>query len=267
MPELPEVETIVRALREDGLIGRAIVDVQVHWLREVAQPDPETFIQRLRGCRFVHADRHGKYALFHLSRGTLVIHLRMSGRLALVPAAESLTPHTRLVWELDDSRALCLEDARKFGRAWWLEDPQTLLDKLGPDALRVDCDTFVQRLSVRRGALKSLLLDQTFVAGVGNIYADEALFRAQIHPLRPAQTLEDHHRQALYQALQDTLREGIAANGASFDWVYPGGHFQNHFQVYGRAGRPCLRCGTPIARVRVAQRSTHFCPHCQPQLV
>ncbi len=263
MPELPEVETILRTLQASGLVGRMITRVRVCWPREVAHPSADEFVRRLQGNRFVGIARHGKYALLHLSDGTLVVHLRMSGRLELVPLEHCCGPHVRLVWELDDGRALRFEDARKFGRAWWLKDPRTLLDKLGPDALVVEAETFAHRLAARRGALKALLLDQSFVAGVGNIYADEALFRAGLHPRRLAQTLQQHQRQALYRALRETLLDGIAANGASFDWVYPGGHFQNHFQVYGRAGLACVRCATPIVRIRVAQRSTYFCPQCQ----
>jgi len=273
MPELPEVETVARALREGrpALVGRTIQAVHVIWPRQVAHPSPAAFAQGLVGAQVQAVERYGKYLLIRLrAPGTsmrdsvLVVHLRMSGRLAVVPGEQALTRHARLIWFLDEGLALRFEDARKFGRAWWVPDPAAVLEKLGPDALTVSVETFITQARCRRGALKPILLDQRFIAGVGNIYADESLYLAGLHPKRPVASLDEDNLVRLHHAIQRVLRAGIAANGASFDWVYPGGHFQEHFAVYGRAGQPCRRCGQPIQRILVAQRSTFFCPGCQP---
>ncbi|MCS6774688.1 MAG: DNA-formamidopyrimidine glycosylase [Anaerolineae bacterium] len=271
MPELPEVETIARTLRGElgapPLLGRQISSVHVLWAREVAHPEPDVFTQRAAGSTVTGIRRHGKYLLIELQAATpmvMAIHLKMSGRLDMVSAREAFTPHARVVWSLDDGSALRFEDARKFGRVWLLDRPSALLAPLGPDALTVEAEVFVQRLRSRRTRLKTLLLDQTFIAGVGNIYADEAAHRAGIHPCRKTASLTDSEVVRLHQAVQAVLCEGIAANGASFDWVYPGGHYQENFWVYGRAGQPCRKCGAPIMRTVLAQRSTYYCPTCQP---
>ncbi|MCS6846809.1 MAG: DNA-formamidopyrimidine glycosylase [Anaerolineae bacterium] len=277
MPELPEVETVARALREGApngappLLGRTIQSVKVLWPREVASPSPRAFARRIAGTCVQSVGRYGKYLLVGLHRLcdesgalSLLVHLKMSGRLDVVPRAEAFTPHARLVWLLDDGLALRFDDARKFGRVWLVGDPAQVVGKLGPDALNITPDEFAARLRARRGALKPLLLDQAFIAGVGNIYADEALHLARLHPRRTAASLSEDDVMRLYEAIRQVLLEGIAANGASFDWVYPGGNFQENFRVYGRAGQHCLACGAPIARIVVTQRSTHFCPVCQP---
>lgn len=271
MPELPEVESIARTLRQGStdappLLGRCVSAVEVRWLRTIAEPDAHTFAELLVGQCVRAVQRHGKYLRIVLDAHELLVHLRMSGRLHVVPQEQALTPHTRVVLKLNDAWALRFEDARKFGRMWLVQSPQRVLAKLGPDALSVDLDTFAARLQARRSRLKPLLLDQTFIAGVGNIYADEALHRACLHPLRSSRTLTTAEIAQLHIAVQAVLHEGIAANGASFDWVYPGGHFQEHFRVYGRVGQPCPRCGAPIKRLVIAQRSTYFCERCQPLL-
>jgi formamidopyrimidine-DNA glycosylase len=164
---------------------------------------------------------------------------------------------------LDKGLALRFDDARKFGRVWFVDDPKRVIGDLGPDALAMDESTFIDDLRARHRALKPLLLDQSFVAGIGNIYADESLFRARLHPNRIASSISRKQASLLYAAIGDVLREGIAANGASFDWVYPDGAFQENFRVYGQTDRPCVNCGTPIVRLIVGQRSTHICPTCQ----
>lgn len=193
----------------------------------------------------------------------MFIHLRMSGRLDVVPAAEAYTPHARVVWLLDDGLALRFDDARKFGRVTLTDDRARVLAKLGPDALDISADDFAQRLRQKRGALKPILLDQSFIAGVGNIYADESLFISGLHPRRAADTLSEDQARRLYAAIREVLLQGIAANGASFDWVYPGGNYQHSFRVYGQTGEPCPNCGQPIQRIIIGQRSTHVCAHCQ----
>ena len=277
MPELPEVETVARLLRDgaaprDGtapavppLIGRRVTEAHALWKREVSGLSARAFEARVAGCRFDAVSRHGKYLIFGLDDGkwTMLVHLKMSGRLNVVPQAEARTPHTRVVWLLDEGWALRFDDARKFGRVYLAADAGSVTGKLGPDALAVDAEAFSARLLAKRGALKPILLDQSFIAGVGNIYADEALFLARLHPKRLAGTLAAGEARRLHGAVRQVLREGIAANGASFDWVYPGGGYQNQFKVYGRAGEPCPACGRPITRILVGQRSTHFCEKCQ----
>lgn len=280
MPELPEVETVARRLREGlgapALIGRTIQSARVLWPREVGNMDAQRFEREIAGLRVDAIHRHGKYLIITLvvqvvgqaaqacPTISMLIHLRMSGRLDVVPQAEAFSKHARVVWLLDDDLALRFDDPRKFGRVWLARDPREVTGKLGPDALDVTCAEFVMALRSKRGALKPVLLDQTFIAGVGNIYADESLHLAYLHPKRLASTLSEIEAASLYAAIQHVLREGIAANGASFDWVYPSGNFQNNFKVYGMTGKPCAGCGQPIQRILVGQRSTHFCPDCQP---
>lgn len=271
MPELPEVETIARTLREGrgapALLGRRIEDVHVLWPREVHGLAVDAFVAAVRGAHVSNIDRVGKYLVIDLQRDamqrSMLVHLRMSGRLDVLPAGRALTRHARVVWMLDDDLALTFDDARKFGRVYLPERIEDVTGRIGPDALRIDAEEFSRRLRDRRGALKSLLLDQHFIAGVGNIYADESLFRARLHPLRAAHTVNEMQAHALHAGVRDVLLEGIAANGASFDWVYPGGNFQDNFRVYGRTGGPCPVCGDPIRRIVVAQRGTHFCERCQ----
>ncbi len=285
MPELPEVETVARALRNGvgmpALVGRTIQSAQVLWHREIGNLKPSAFERQVAGMRVTGVGRHGKYLLIdlrddrpqtiddtgssivHRPSSTMLVHLKMSGRLDVVPQADAFTKHARVVWMLDDGLALRFDDARKFGRVWLTDDATTVTGKLGPDALDVTEDDFVERIRKKRGAIKPLLLNQAFIAGVGNIYADESLFRSKLHPQRTAETLAEKDARLLYQQVRSVLMEGIAANGASFDWVYPGGDFQNNFRVYGMTDEPCPTCGQPIRRILVGQRSTHFCAQCQ----
>lgn len=276
MPELPEVETVARTLREGrgapALIGRTIQSAQVLWGREIGNLKPRTFEKRVAGTQVIAISRHGKYLIVSLSNSalgtrnpelTMLVHLKMSGQLDVVPQDEAFSKHARVVWLLDDGLALRFDDARKFGRVWLVDDPVQIIGKLGPDALSMSEADFVTSIRRKRGALKPLLLNQTFIAGVGNIYADESLHIAGLHPLRSADSLREDEAVRLYAAIQRVLAEGIAANGASFDWVYPDGNFQDNFRVYGMTGKACATCGRPIERILVGQRSTHFCPNCQ----
>lgn len=272
MPELPEVETIARWLREGRaaeppLLGRTFAAVEVRWPRTLATPDPATFAQRLTGQRVLEIGRRGKFLRWGLAEGGVVLlHLRMSGDLRWQPPpAAAPQPHDRLVFHFADGWRLAFNDPRKFGRVWLVEDETNVLGDLGPEPLdlNLSAEDFYSRLQASRARLKPLLLDQRFLAGLGNIYADEALFQAGLHPLRPAHTLTRAEAERLLSAIRQVLQAGIAHHGASIDWVYRGGDFQNHFAVYRRAGQPCPRCGAPIQRQRVGQRGTHFCPHCQ----
>lgn len=280
MPELPEVETIARALRSGGregppVIGTTIQQAHLLWSRTLAEPDPGHFLARLPGQVIQSVGRRGKFLVFTLSLDSLLIHLRMSGDLRVGPsfgpdgAKLPFQPHDRLVFEMkgtDSPLRLAFNDPRKFGRVWLVPDPEQVLGGLGPEPLDPGFTSFDlhNRLHSVNRLIKPLLLDQSFLAGLGNIYTDEALHLSGIHPLRRSSSINPEESALLWTAIRTVLSEGIRRNGASFDWVYRGGDFQNDFQVYKRAGQPCPRCGTPIVKILVGQRGTHYCPACQP---
>lgn len=276
MPELPEVETIARSLREGGrsgepVTGRTVRGALLFWERTLAEPDPAGF-GRIVGQTVEHVGRRGKFLVISLTADTLLIHLRMSGDIrvefGLAESGEALPlqPHDRLVIEFTDGWRMAFNDPRKFGRVWLVRDPQNVLGGLGPEPFDplFTAEVLYHQLQQYSRQVKPLLLDQAFIAGLGNIYTDEALHLAGIHPLRLSQTLSPEHAERLWMAIRTVLAEGIRGNGASIDWVYRGGDFQNHFRVYQRAGQPCPRCGASIIRIAVGQRGTHFCPSCQP---
>jgi formamidopyrimidine-DNA glycosylase len=271
MPELPEVEYVARQLR-DELIGRTITAAVVHWPRTVAGQDPREFAARVAGQRIGAVGRRGKFLLLTLDSGdVLLIHRRMSGNLVF-PKAGTEEPYTRVSFALDDGRRLAFSDPRKFGRIQLVaaDAVADVLGALGPEPLD---DAFTpaalsSRLAGRARAIKAVLLDQTAVAGLGNIYADEALYRAGIHPLRPAASLSGAEIAALHAGIRGALLTGIAHGGTTFgrhrDVFNEAGTNVGHLEVYRRAGQPCRRCGTTLRRIVVAQRGTHFCPVCQP---
>jgi formamidopyrimidine-DNA glycosylase len=277
MPELPEVETIARALRsgerenQPSILGRTLAGGDVLWPRTLAEPSVAEFSPRLAGQRVEQVTRRGKFLCLRLSQDTVLIHLRMSGDLRVEPlrAADSavmpLQTHDRLALIFTDGLRLVFNDTRKFGRVWLVRDPQTVLGGLGPEPLdpAFSPEEFARRLRARSRQLKPLLLDQTFIAGLGNIYADEALHAARLHPLTASNQLSDENCFQLWHAIRNVLLEGIQRNGSSIDWVYRGGSYQNQFRAYGRSGEPCPNCGAPIQRILVGQRATHFCPVCQ----
>ena len=272
MPELPEVETVVRGLREP-LLGRRILSMWHDWAPTIHSPPPPEFAVRVAGQRVRALNRRGKYILIGLEHDTLVIHLKMSGRLYVSGADEAREADrwVHLRFDLDGGRQLRFSDLRKFGRAYLTDDVDRLLSHLGPEPLS-DAFTlagFRDGMRGRTRAIKSLLLAQEFLAGVGNIYADEALFRAGIHPAARANRLTDADCALLHRAVREALRAGIEHEGASIGWYRKPdggkGESQNHLYVYGRTNLPCRRCGTPINKIRVAQRGTHFCPVCQPE--
>jgi formamidopyrimidine-DNA glycosylase len=270
LPELPEVETIARGLREP-LVGHTITGVTVNWPRMVADPTPEKLGAQLVGRQVVSVGRRGKYVVIKLSQGYLLIHLKMSGRLQIARAAEPLDNHTHLVFDLDDGRQLRFQDTRKFGRVYLVDDPQQVTGGLGPEPLADDftLDDFCQRLARRSGRLKSLLMNQQFLAGVGNIYADEALFIARLHPLRAADSLTLDEQARLYAAIRSVLGQAVASGGTTLDdrgYVDAQGQagaYQAQIAVYGRTGQPCFSCQTSIERMVIGGRSAHFCPRCQ----
>jgi formamidopyrimidine-DNA glycosylase len=272
MPELPEVETVVRELRKAGLIGRRIVRAQALWAKAVAAPASARFAREIRGREIRSLSRRGKFIVAELSGDrALLIHLRMSGHLDVAPAGFRPRRHDRVVWTLDDGRQLRFEDTRKFGRIWLVRDPAQILGHLGPEPLGISPAVFAAGLAARARQLKPLLLDQTFLAGVGNIYSDEALWAACLHPRRRSDTLSAAQAAALLAAIQAALRQGIRNLGTTFGngnthFVLPRGdrgRNQEQLRAYGQTGAPCPRCGTPIRRILVGQRATHLCPACQ----
>lgn len=270
MPELPEVETVARSLISGqdggpGLLGRRVLSARVGWKRSIAAPSAAAFTRRVVGREVLAVGRRGKFIKVDLSGGALLIHLRMSGDLLLGRSEKPLGTHSRVQLYFDDGLQLSFNDPRKFGRVWLVDDAESVLGLLGPEPLDLALKpaSFHNMLVSRKRQLKPLLLDQTFLAGLGNIYADEALYAARLHPLRLSSDLEKKQSGKLLKAIRSVLDEGIRRNGASIDWVYRGGEFQNHFKAYQRTGEPCPRCGRKIRRILVGQRSTHFCPYCQ----
>ncbi|RJP53310.1 MAG: DNA-formamidopyrimidine glycosylase [Anaerolineaceae bacterium] len=264
MPELPEVETIVRAIKPE-LIGRTVLSADVLWARTVATSSANKFKESIRGQRVVDVARRAKYLDIILKNHHLLIHLRMSGDIIIRRKNEAPEKHDRLILHLSSGKKLAFNDTRKFGRVWLTDQPETVLGRLGPEPLGSDFtpDWLYENLRKRKRQLKPLLLDQTFLAGVGNIYADESLHLAKLHPLGLSNAVTKKQAEALCEAIRSILREGIRRNGSSIDWVYRGGDYQNHFRVYDREGKPCPVCGTKIQKLTVGQRGTHVCPKCQ----
>ena len=281
MPELPEVETIVRKLTrgepaEAGLptypplIGAEITQAWGNWQNSI-RPSIRAVTRTLPGHRIESLGRRGKYIVLTLQSGSdasvryLVIHLKMSGRIEVREAGYPRHKHVHFTCDFSTGYTLHFHDARKFGRVYCVDDLETVTGHLGPEPLTpgFTLRRFRPLITKKTGGLKALLLNQSFIAGVGNIYADEALWRARLHPFCRAADLNDRQVAALHKAIRAALNDGIKHNGAAIDWVYPEGNYQNFFRVYGRTGKPCRRCRTPIERTLVGQRSTHFCPQCQ----
>jgi formamidopyrimidine-DNA glycosylase len=272
VPELPEVEVVRRGLERE-VTGRDVTSAAVTGARTVRRQPAEALIDRLHGARFGPAGRIGKFLLIPLDDGaeTLVIHLRMSGQLLLTPPDWPMARHTHAVLGLSDGRQLRFVDPRTFGELFVAPAPVAALAHLGPDPLSARWSAAVlgRGLAGRTGRLKLLLMDQRFVAGIGNIYSDEALFAAGLRFDRPAGSLSGDEVGRLHTAVRKTLREAVAHRGSSLrDAQYvdlfgaPGG-YQNRHRVYGREGEPCRRCGGPIRRISLGGRSTFLCETCQ----
>lgn len=274
MPELPEVETVVRAVRPH-VVGRRIARVRIAWPRTVGELGPTTFARRVRGLEIRSMERRAKWFVLGLPSATrpaqaLLGHLRMSGRLEIQPAQDPPLPWERAALLFGDGTSLRFVDVRKFGRLEVVDDPVQQLADIGPEPLEPAFteDAFAACLHGRRGGLKATLLDPRVVAGLGNIYVDEALHRARLHPLRSVATLRANDRARLRTAIVDVLSAAIEAEGSSFDVFYrtPDGRpgsYQERLRVYGRDGEPCTTCGTSVRRLVVAGRGTHICPTCQ----
>ena len=273
MPELPEVETTARLLRPD-LVGRRIRGAQVSWARTLGGQDPADLDDAVKGATIAAVGRRAKYLLVDLKRrgkpsGTIVCHLRMTGRLLVERGDPEPQAWERVRLTLDRGTLLFI-DVRKFGRFSWHADPTERLGALGPEPLEDEFSAswFRRALRGRRRAIKPLLLDQGFLAGVGNIYADESLHRAGIHPLRRSDRIPGPKADRLHAEIRSTLAEAVEREGSSFDAFYrtPEGNpgsYQHQFQVYGRDGEPCRACGRVVRKIVVAQRGTHFCSRCQ----
>src|ERR1700686_4468906 len=282
MPELPEVETVVRGLRQ-AILGRRILSVTLGKTDFI--DDPGALEQHLPGRQFAAVERYGKFMLLRLSAvhaetgvatngdaapASLLVHLGMTGQIAPSPAGQPLEKHTHVCMLLDDGRELRYTDARRFGRIAYLTKASLVeeLTGFGADPLEVSKEEFADRICGRRARIKSLLLNQSVLRGVGNIYADESLWKAKIHPARLGATLSRKQSETLRRVLQDILRKAIGLRGSSIsdfvDAEGEPGEYQRHHRAYGREGKNCYRCRTPIRRAIVAGRSSYFCPRCQP---
>ncbi len=273
MPELPEVETIKRSL-ESRITGLTFSGVDLFTPKVVRFPEPRDFIGSLTGKKVKRVGRRGKYLLIHLAGNLiLAVHLRMTGKLVCLPSGTPPSKHTHAVFKLSNGFELHFSDVRRFGRLALLEagrlETWPGLKNLGVEPLSEDFTRgFLKKeLKRRRTKIKALLLDQTFIAGIGNIYADEALHRARISPEKPAASLTPREVARLYRAVREVLEEAIANRGTTFrdyvDGMGESGTNQESLKVYGREGKPCSGCGYPIRRARLGGRSTYFCPECQ----
>jgi len=272
MPELPEVETIKNELLPH-IVGHCITDVTLFWEGIVRQPSVEEFYSRIIGQRLIGLVRRGKYLIFSLSSGeVLIIHLKMTGSLLVGQDSSEPPKYTRAIIHLDKDINIFFRDPRKFGVMWLVEDASIIVSKLGPEPLEAGFtpQVLAQRLANRTAPVKALLSDQTFIAGIGNMYADEALFAARVHPLRLGKSLSQDEVERLHSAIRQVLWSAIGNKGASVEnYFRPDGtlgtaHFQ--FKVAHRlGGKLCPVCGTPIERITVRNRGSYFCPKCQPE--
>lgn len=272
MPELPEVETIARCLH--GLVrGLTVADVEVRWPRTVATPSPEAFSRELAGLTVRGVSRRGKFVVIDLPGKTLLTHLRMTGQLLFCESASEdlhADRHVHVLLRFGPGSWLYYRDVRKFGRLWLVDDPESVLAPLGPEPLD---DAFTHEslnslLGHRRRQVKPLLLDQHVLAGLGNIYVDESLWTAGIHPLRHASGLAPEEMRRLHTAIRAVLGQAVRNKGTTLqDFCGPSGEAgrnQDVLAVVRREGEPCLRCGQDIERIVVGGRGTHYCPGCQP---
>ncbi len=275
MPELPEVQTIVDDLNAAGIIGTTIIKARVYWPPSVANLSPGVFCRQMAGREISGIRRRGKWIEFAMvDDGCLLVHLRMTGRFHLTPADEKRAKHQHVILHLNNDLQLRYQDTRKFGRFYLVDTAEVILGTLGPEPLEKEftARTLSRKLLGKNRILKPLLLDQTFIAGLGNIYVDEALWDAAIHPLRKSPSLSKSEIRALHRAIRKVLRRGIENLGTTLgsgqtNFYSIGrrrGRNRDRLRVFRKTGAPCLRCRTPIQRIIVGQRSTHICPTCQP---
>ena len=272
MPELPEVETVRKGL-EKQVTGSRIGKVEVFWPNIIREPAVAEFEENLKGEEVLHVGRRGKFLVIQLTHWTLISHLRMEGKYVIKKADDPIQKHTHVIFHLEDGRDLRYLDVRKFGKMSLIpkgeETNAASLVKLGPEpqADQFKFEEMFSKIKKHKKPIKALLLDQTFVAGIGNIYADEVLFRAFILPDRPANSLSEKEARNLYEAILNVMQQAIEAGGTTIRTYQNSfgetGGYQNQLSVYGRHNQACPRCGQLIQKGKVAQRGTHYCPNCQ----
>jgi formamidopyrimidine-DNA glycosylase len=269
MPELPEVETVKNELAPH-IIGRCITGVTLLWEGIVKAPSVKEFCLRIAGYEITDISRHGKYLIVSLNSGDkLVLHLKMTGSLILQKNDAELPKYTRAIIHLDSGQNICFRDPRKFGVLKLVQNTKEIDAKLGPEPLEASftLNIFAERLANRKAPIKALLLDQKFLAGVGNMYADEALFAAKIDPRRASNSLKKPEIKRLYHAIRDALTEGIKYGGASIvTYYHPDGSkgtAHQYFNVAHGRNKSCPVCGGPVERIVVRGRGTYYCPKCQ----
>lgn len=272
MPELPEVETVRKGL-ERLVVGKTIEKVTILWPKIIEQPESEIFAKKLIGQTIQKMERRGKFLIFKLTNYDLISHLRMEGKYETHLPIDEKSKHTHVIFSFTDKTELRYLDVRKFGRMILVDKDQSANYKgillLGPEPTRIDfkLPEFRSALKRYKKAIKPLLLGQRLVTGLGNIYVDEALWEAKIHPEQPANSLGDKEVKALYEAIIGVLARAVEAGGTTIrtylNALGEAGKFQLSLNVYGQKDKPCPRCGTPIKKIKVAQRGTHFCPRCQ----
>ncbi|WP_027107707.1 DNA-formamidopyrimidine glycosylase [Lacticigenium naphthae] len=273
MPELPEVENVKNGLNQI-IVGKKIFAVEVLWNNIIANPEePAQFIERLKGKNFSEVDRRGKFLLFHIENLLLISHLRMEGKYEWVKHSAPLSKHTHVRFICDGGMDLRYNDVRKFGRMSLIEASKInkidSLNKLGPEPFKESfvLDEFVKELKKHKKSIKAVLLDQTAVAGLGNIYCDEVLFDAAIHPVSSAEQLSVKETKNLHHSILKIMNKAVEQGGTTIrtykNAFGKSGNFQNNLKVYGKEGTACQRCGQTIDKIKVAQRGTHVCINCQ----
>jgi formamidopyrimidine-DNA glycosylase len=274
MPELPEVQTVVDDLIAAGVPGTVITGTRVFWEKTIATHSPADFRNQIRNRQIAGISRRGKFIIFQLQpKMALLVHLRMTGRFVLAPVGSHRTRHDHLIFRLDDGRQLRLCDARKFGRVFLVAESLAITGHLGPEPLAdgFTAGKLTTMLAARKRQLKPLLLDQTFIAGLGNIYVDEALWETRLHPQCNAASLNPGQARKLHRAIRKVLKQGLKNSGTTlgngranfYSLERKSGRNRSFLKVFRRTGQPCPRCRTPIERLVVGQRSTHICTHCQ----
>jgi formamidopyrimidine-DNA glycosylase len=274
MPELPEVQTIISDLKAAGIEGTVITGARVYWPRTIAEPSATAFCKRIKGQKISAIRRRGKFIVFDFKSGDhLLMHLRMSGRLHWLAHKLPRKKHEHVILSFRGGKQLRFHDTRKFGRIYLTSDANSVLGRLGPEPLAAGFSRQIlaERLNPRRRLLKPLLLDQTFIAGLGNIYVDEALWESKIHPCRIAASLTAAEVRSLHRAIPRVLKRGLNNLGTSlgtgkanfYSIAKHQGRNRDELNVFRRTDRPCPRCHTKIQRIIVGQRSTHICPKCQ----
>lgn len=265
MPELPEVENVVRSLRPH-IAGKKIIEANIYYPPVLKEEDEAVIM----GEVIEDITRRGKYILFHMSRGYLILHLRMTGQLFYEEDLNTVDKHTHVVFKLDDGAYLLYRDVRKFGRFTFVHKDaleEYFKQRLGVEPFSIDSSSFKDMVKKKKGPLKKTLLDQKWIAGIGNIYGDEILFDAGIHPLAEGSELTDEEIERLHKSIEKILKDAIKKGGSSVKDYVDGegktGSYQEEHRVYGHGGEPCSVCGEPLKKIKVGGRSTVYCPYCQ----